>query len=104
MTISNSSNAHAAGTLHTITLSMRRILRNNIVLGYILIIIQFSNYNLVAQIINVNPDSLYDPEIIYPTYQENMDPKIYLDEGHYNRHTFDGLGSFIEYITNCWFG
>ena len=60
-------------------------------------IVQFSNYSLVAQITNSNLDSIYIKGIKYPAYPINKGPKIYLDEGHYNRHTFDGLGSFIAF-------
>lgn len=40
---------------------------------------------------------LFDPEITNPAYPEGNGPDIYLDEGHYNRHTYGGLGSFIAF-------
>jgi hypothetical protein len=76
---------------------MKKIQKTGIVLGFLLMIIQFSNNSLVAQITNTKPDSLYDPKIITPAYPKNKGPHIYLDEGHYNRHTYGGLGSFIAF-------
>jgi len=60
-------------------------------------IIQPSDHNLVAQINNLKPGSLFNPEIINPAYNINNGPKIYLDEAHYNRHTYGGLGSFYAF-------
>ena len=68
-----------------------------IYLSYVLLIIQFSNFSLVAQITNPKPDSLFDPEITCPAYSKNKGPKIFLDEGHKNRHTYGGLGSFVAF-------
>lgn len=67
-----------------------------------LIIIHFWNYNLFAQTTHTDSDSiyapfLYDPEIPCPVYPENKGPKIYVDEGHYNRHTYGGLGGFVAF-------
>lgn len=76
---------------------MKKIIKIDLVLGCSLAIIQFSNYSLVAQITTSNPDSLYEPEIDCPAYQKSRGPIIHLDEGHYNRHTFNGLGSFIAF-------
>ena len=83
--------------LHTINWGMKKMQKIGIVLGYFLMIIQFSNYSLVAQITNAKHDSLYDPEIICPAYLKNKGPAIYLDEGHNNRHTYGGLGSFVAF-------
>jgi hypothetical protein len=81
---------------------MKKLQKIGFVLGYFLILTQFFNYSLVAQITNVKTDSLfdpslYDPEIINAAYPKNNGPNIYLDEGHYNRHTYGGLGSFIAF-------
>jgi hypothetical protein len=76
---------------------MKKTQNTGIVLGYFLMIILFSNYSLVAQITNTKPVFLYDLKIITPAYPKNMGPYIYLDEGHYNRHTYGGLGSFIAF-------
>jgi len=32
-----------------------------------------------------------------PAYPDGNGPNIYLDEGHYNRHTYGGLGSYIAF-------
>ena len=81
---------------------MKKLHKIGFVLGCFLMLIQFSNYSLVAQITNAKPDSLfdpslYDPEIINTAYPKNNGPNIHLDEGHNNRHTFGGLGSFIAF-------
>jgi len=60
-------------------------------------VFQFSNFNLFAQTNIAKMDSLYTPEIINPAYPMNNGPTIYLDEGHYNRHIYGGLGSFIAF-------
>jgi hypothetical protein len=76
---------------------MKKILRISIAFGYLLIIIQFPSYNLISQVTNSKLDSLFDPEITSPAYSKNEGPTIYLDEGHYNRHTYGGLGSFSAF-------
>ncbi|NQU32037.1 MAG: hypothetical protein HQ521_02285 [Bacteroidetes bacterium] len=76
---------------------MRKSQNLGILLGFFLMIILLPNYSLVAQITNAKHDSLYDPEIISPAYLKKKGPIIYLDEGHYNRHTYGGLGSFIAF-------
>ena len=76
---------------------MKKNSKIGIVFGCFLMLMQFSNYSLFAQIIDTSPDSLYDPEIVRPAYPIKKGPYIYLDEGHYNRHTYGGLGSFIAF-------
>jgi len=73
-----------------------------IAFGCSLIIMHFWNYSLIAQNTNVASDSLYDPSLFYPeilrpVYPKNKGPAIHMDEGHYNRHTFGGLGSFVAF-------
>jgi hypothetical protein len=73
-----------------------------IVFGCFLIITSFWNYNLIAQITKTKPDSLYDPslydtEIICPSYPKNEGPMVFLDEGHNNAHTFGRIGSFVAF-------
>ena len=36
-------------------------------------------------------------DIANPAYPDGTGPSIYLDEGHYNRHTYEGLGSYIPF-------
>jgi len=46
---------------------------------------------------NQNTDPLFYLENTNPAYPEGNGPNIYLDEGHFNRHTYGGLGSFIAF-------
>jgi len=76
--------------------------RISIIFISILLIICSGEYCLIAQSKIVVSDSLYDPsfyepEILFPIYPLNNGPTIYLDEGHYNRHTYGGLGNFIAF-------
>lgn len=66
-------------------------------LGFFFLVIQSSNYLVNAQITTAKPESLFDAEIICPAYLKNKGPKIYLDEGHNNRHTLGGLGNFTAF-------
>jgi len=45
---------------------------------------------------NQNTEPFY-LENTNPAYPEGNGPDIYLDEGHYNRHTYGGLGSYIAF-------
>lgn len=78
---------------------MKRILKSYFKLGCVYFVIQFCNYNLFAQTIVKSFEFNYDPKIISPAYLKNKGSTIYLDEGHYNRHTYGGLGSFIAFRT-----
>jgi hypothetical protein len=78
-------------------MEMKKTIEFIFVLVYLLITAQFSNDILVAQTNSSKPEFFYEPEIICPAYPENKGPEIYLDEGHYNRHTFGGLGSFVAF-------
>jgi len=46
---------------------------------------------------NQNTEPLFYLENTNPAYPDGNGPDIYLDEGHYNRHTYGGLGSFIAF-------
>jgi len=78
---------------------MKRILKSYFKLGCVYFVIQFCNYNLFAQTIVKSFEFNYAPKIISPAYLKDKGPTIYLDEGHYNRHTYGGLGSFIAFRT-----
>lgn len=58
---------------------MKIMLRLIYVLGYYLIVSQFSNYCLRAQTTKTSPEFLYDPNIISPAYIKNkgiwLDPR-----------------------------
>jgi hypothetical protein len=76
--------------------------KNYILFVSLLIIIHYGNFKLVAQISSEESDSLYDPslydpEILCPVYARNKGPTIYIDEGHYNRHTYGGLGGLVAF-------
>jgi len=76
---------------------MEKNIKSYFQLGYSFFVILFYNYHLIAQTTTVKMDSLYVPEITSPTYLKNKGPTIFLDEGHYNRHSYGGLGSFIAF-------
>ncbi len=76
---------------------MKRVLKSYLQLGCVCFVFQFCNYNLIAQTNVKSFEFSYDPEIISPAYLKKKGPTIYLDEGHYNRHTYGGLGSFIAF-------
>lgn len=68
----------------------------------VLIIIHLGNFNLIAQSSDLESDSLYDPssydpKVLFPVYEKNKGPTIYIDEGHNNRHTYGGLGGYIAF-------
>ena len=76
---------------------MKKLLKFSFVLGYFWIVTQFSNCTFFAHTTMTSAEFLYDPDIISPAYPKNKGPKVYLDEGHYNRHTYGGLGSFVAF-------
>jgi len=78
---------------------MKRILKSCFQIGCICFVFLFCNCNLIAQTQESSAEIIYDPEISSPAYLKDKGPTIYLDEGHYNRHTYGGLGSFIAFRT-----
>lgn len=81
---------------------MKQILNIGFFLNCFILMVQISIPNLVAQTTSVKKDSLFDlslfnQEITNPTYSKNNGTIIYLDEGHYNRHIYGGLGNFIAF-------
>lgn len=81
---------------------MKEKQRTTLVLLWFFAVILLLNHDLAAQITKGDADSLfdpslYDPEIDNPSYPYNKGPLIHLDEGHHNRHTYGGLGSFIAF-------
>jgi len=42
-------------------------------------------------------ETRYRPTVSAPAYPRDQGPVVYLDEGHYNRHLYGGLGSFIAF-------
>lgn len=55
------------------------------------------NSNLIAQTGDEDSGVIFDLNISHPAYPENSGPEIFLDEGHHNRHTYDGLGNFVAF-------
>ena len=76
---------------------MKNKIAYSLVVGYLFIVAQLSNSSIIAQITDVKPKFIYEPEIITPAYTNKGGSKVYLDEGHYNRHTYGGLGDFIAF-------
>ncbi len=76
---------------------MKKLLKFSFVLGYFWIVTQLSTCSFFTQTTMTSAESLYDPDIISPAYPKNKGPKVYLDEEHYNRHTYSGLGGFVAF-------
>ena len=76
---------------------MKKLLKLTFILGFFWFLTQFLNCSFFAQNKKTSAEFLYDPDIISPAYPKNRGPKVYLDEGHYNRHTYGGVGSFVAF-------
>ena len=76
---------------------MKNKITYSFAVGYIFIVAQLFSYNIFAQTIRADTSFIFYPEIITPAYPKNEGPIVYLDEGHYNRHLYGGLGSFIAF-------
>ena len=75
---------------------------NSLVSKWLLIACSLASTHLLSVCFSSQPESpnvqpRYDPLITSPAYPKNQGPRIYLDEGHHNRHTYGGLGRFAAF-------